>query len=136
MVTKPSKVQDLDMDAIVSTERHDKDFANLDKRIADLEEKFGSNEKIADTLCEAATKAAKMQDLFENNFLKLLSRNDPVRDEIKCLIKLTDRDFVQAKLKQYGTWIAAVGLFLAAQGSIELIKWLFRLLGSPTGISH
>ncbi len=107
---------------------HAKDMNALETRIQSLEDKLGSNEKIADTLCEASEKAVKMREMLEKNFIDLVSKNDSVRTEIKNIIKSADRDFVQSKLKQYGTWIGAVFLFLSAQISIELIKWLIHFL--------
>ena len=131
MAARATKIQDLDFDAVANTtQKHAKDITDLDERLARLECKIGTNEQIAATLCVASEKAAEMQGMFEKTFLKLLAKNDPVRDEIKKLIGDADRSYVQGKLKEYNMWIKAGLLFLVAQISIELVKWLMGLLHS------
>ena len=105
---------------------HESDIQSLSKRIEKLEDRLGSNEKLADTLCETANKAVKMREMLETNFVQMLSKDDKAKQEIKTIIEQTDRDFVQTKLKQYGTWIGAGILFLAAQASIQIVGWFFK----------
>ena len=137
MAPKTPRISDFDADDFaVSADQHAKDISGLDQRISALEAKFGTPIAVAETLHETANVAVKMKEMLEANFLVLLCKNEPIRNEIKCLIKATDRDFVQAKVKQYGTWMGAAFLFLMAQVSIELIKWTISLFHGSTPPVH
>lgn len=111
MAVKPNKIQDLDINTIVTTDKHDRDLADLDKRITHLESKFGSNEQIADTLCVTAEKATKMQELFAASFVKLISTDEKSKDALTQLINKCDRNWLYSYLKRIG----------ALSGSILLI---------------
>lgn len=102
MVTKPSKIQDLDLDTIVTTDRHDKDFADLNKRICQLEEKFGTNEQIADTLCVTAEKAVKMREMISKTFVSLIESDQKIKEALTALINKTDRSWFFSYVKRIG----------------------------------
>lgn len=122
--------EDFDAKSLVAPiDEHTKDISNLTSRVKALEDKFGSHTQIANTLLETSKEAVKMSDMFENNFLNLINKNEPIRNSIKDLVKSVDKDFLTSQLKQWKTWIGAAFLFLIAQISIELIKWSFRLTG-------
>lgn len=119
---------DFDTNQIIRhVEDHAKDIVALLLRVKELEDKFGNNEKIADTLSETAEKAVKMQTMLQKTFVLLLETNEPVRCEIKKLIKSTDREFVVTQWRQWRYLVIAAFIFLTAQVSIEVVKWLFRL---------
>jgi|GEM_PF-5728676 len=125
------KHQDFDADKYVTSTDHEKAIEELHNRLKALEDRFGSNEKIAATLCDAEANAVKMADYLERSFIKLLSKNDPVRTEIKNIVTSIDRGYVQQKLKEYGIWIYGGIVLIVSQLSIETIKWIVSLLHAP-----
>lgn len=124
------KIEDFDVDKIVLSDQHAKDIEGLSTRISKIENKIDTPLHLADSIVECSVEAVKMQEMLECAFLKLISKNEPVRKEIGQLIKQVDRGYVQAQLKKYGTWIAAGMLFLLCQLSSELIKWAVERLGA------
>ncbi len=130
MIAEQSRAQikeDFDAKSLVAPiDEHTKDISNLTARVKALEEKFGSPTQIANTLLETSKEAVKMSDMFENSFLSLINKNEPVRNNIKDLVKSVDRDFLTSQLRQWKIWLMAGFLFLLAQFSIELVKWLFH----------
>jgi hypothetical protein len=128
----PTKLDDFDADKIaVTVDQHAKDIGALSEKVKCLEERFGSSISLANTLSDASKEAVKLKEMLAESFLELLQKNDAVRNEIRGFIKVVDREYVSQKLKQYRTWIAAGALFLAAQFSIELVKWSFKVLTLP-----
>lgn len=107
MAVKPNKVQDLDLDAIVTTERYNKDIEALGKRMELLESRFGSNESIANTLCETSKTAVRMQEMLDGSFLRMLCNNEQVKDSIVKLVNPSDRNWFYSFLKMLGiaSWI-------------------------------
>lgn len=122
---------DFDAPAIArQVEDHTKDMVSLAKRLDELEARFGSNEKIANTLCEVESSAVKMADCFEKSLIKILGQSDPVNKQINKIISEADRSYVAQQLKQYRAWIYGGILFILAQVGIEVVRWVFSLLHS------
>ena len=117
-------------DLVAPIDEHTKDISNLSGRVKALKDKFGSHTQIANTLLETSKEAVKMSDMLENSFLNLISKNEPIRNAVKELIKSTDREFVSNQLRQWKNWIGAAFIFIVAQVSIEIVKWLFRLFSA------
>lgn len=102
MVTKPSKIQDLDIDTIVTSDKHDKDFSDLNKRLCALEEKFGTNELVAATLCVVSEKAAQMQEMFVTGLLKAIRTDERIQTALDTAIRKADRNWFYATLSRFG----------------------------------
>ena len=92
--------------------KHDAEFIDVKKRLDSLEEKFGSNEKIADTLCETAEKATKMQEMLGKSFLKLLQHDTEIGTEFEKIIGKSDRHAFYKLLRRFGSVSGAVILLL------------------------
>lgn len=103
---------DFDAPSLVTLGRHGEDIADIKKRITDLENKFGSNEKIADTLCVTAEKAVKMKEMFNKNFLDLLEKDTKIKMAITNLVNDADRSYTRSKLKQFGSTIGFAIIYL------------------------
>ena len=97
-----------------------KDISKLTARIKAIEDKFGSPTLIATTLLEASKEAVKMSEMFETGFLNQISKNEPIRNAIKEIIKSEDRNFVATQIKKWQMWVAAAFLFIIAQVSSRL----------------
>jgi hypothetical protein len=83
---------DFSADILAKSEKHETDIGELTNKIRVLEDKFGTNERIADTLCETAEKATKMQEMIAITFTKVLKTNDDVKKELKTIIDEHDRN--------------------------------------------
>ncbi len=90
--------------------KHDQDIIDIRKRIVELESKFGSHEKIAETLSQTATKQIKMEEMFASVFRKLVEKDSKIKTAIEDIIKKSDRDTVKLFWKKFGfaTWSAIV----------------------------
>lgn len=82
--------------------KHDEEFISVKSRLDSLETKFGNNERIADTLCETAEKASKMNEMFGKRFLHLLQNDVGVKEEVGNLVNKTDRSYFLSTLKRGG----------------------------------
>ncbi len=96
-------------------------MTSLTKKVECLEEKFGTNEKIAETLSDTAKKAVKMQEMFAETFVTLLKSNKDIRKVLADLLDELDRSYTKSFMKRFGSWIG--GLVLLIVGA--LIKSLF-----------
>lgn len=81
---------------------HSIEIPKLTSRIEKIEEKFGDNEKLADTLHNASQKAVKMQKLFDESFIKLLDESYLVKEKISKIINNVDRNHFYTSLKRFG----------------------------------
>ena len=105
--------QDFDPNAYLKTDDYQKDIKDLGSRIKKLEDQFGSNEKIADTLCETAEKATKMQQMLADSFLKQLQHNPEVKGAVNKIIDESDRNAFQTLAKKMGVGAWSIVVFLA-----------------------
>lgn len=92
MAPKPKQYQDFNPDDMVQVSQYEKDIEEVKKRIKNLEDKFGTHEDIADTLCITAEKQVKMQEMITNTFVKVLKTNEDVKNGIKFIIDGHDRN--------------------------------------------
>lgn len=92
--------------------KHDEELISVKKRLDSLEEKFGNNEKIADTLCETAEKALKMDEMIRKVFLKLLKKDTDIKSEVSNLVNDLDRNCFKKNLKRFGFTVWTVIIFL------------------------
>lgn len=67
-----------------------------------------------------------MSEMLEANFLKLVSKNEPIRNAIKELIRSEDRIFIAAQIRRWGFWMAAGLLFIVTQISAEAVKVIYH----------
>jgi transketolase len=103
------------------------EVSTLSKKVEDLEKQFGSNEKIADTLCRVSERDTKIQEMFAATFVKMLKTNDASREAIEELIRKTDRSDVASFWKRFGAvvWtVSGVVITLLAQAIPTLIQHL------------
>ncbi len=106
-----------DLVRIVSDQN--KDIQGLSSRIKALEDKFGTHECIADTLCVTVEKAAKMQSMLSEAFIKQLKSDDRIKNAVLDLVDKADRKYLVLALKRFGLWIygllmLVVGLLIQA----------------------
>ena len=106
------KKNDFNVDDIVHADKHQQDIDGLSTRIAALENKFGTNEKIADTLCETAEKASKMHEMLGKSFLKMLEHDSDIGTQFEKIINKSDRNAFFAFLRRFGSITGAVILLL------------------------
>ena len=107
-------VDDFNPDQMVR--EHGKDITDIKARLEKLESKFGSNEQIADTLCETSEKASKMQELLANSFTKLIKQNSDVQGALTDFINKADRNAVKELMKKigFGVWTLIVAVVSGA----------------------
>ncbi len=67
-------------------DEHGKDLVDLKKKVKSLEDKFGTNEKIADTLCQTDEKATKFSEMLERRLVKMLKSDGNSKKEIKAIV--------------------------------------------------
>ncbi len=125
---KPINKEDFNpLSLVAPIDEHTRDISSLGDRLKALEDKFGSHTQIANTLLETSNEAVKMSDMLENSFLKLICKNEPVRNALKELIKSEDRNFIATQIKRWGVWVGVASLFLLTQASTETVKYFFHL---------
>jgi len=125
-MSKPSRNSnqnnDFDVNALLSdVSNHARDMTTLTKKIECLEEKFGTNEKIAETLSDTAEKAVKMQTMLAKTFVTLLKSNDEVKEGISEIVNKLDRKYTALFLKRFSSGVWAI--FLVSLGVV--LKWVF-----------
>jgi predicted transcriptional regulator len=103
-MAKKTPDETLNPDDYLKADQHEKDMSGLTKRIEALEEKFGSNEKIAETLYETSQKAKKMEELLATSFTELIKKNSNVQDAMKMFIDKIDRKYFFVVIKRLG-WL-------------------------------
>jgi len=91
MVNPPRHKQEQDFDANTLVKEHGEDISELKARILELENKFGSNEKIAETLCDTSLKAVKMREMLAKTFVETIKTDAEVKAAIEQLVKNTDK---------------------------------------------
>lgn len=126
---KPLHKEDFNLqDLLAPIDAHTKDIDNLLSRVKTLEDKYGSPTQLANTLLETSKEAVKMSEMHETCFLNLLNKNESARNSIQEIVKITDRNFLMLKIKQWMGWIAGAFIFIMGAISNEFIKWLSHLL--------
>lgn len=96
---------------------HSREINSLGVKISTLENKFSTNEKIADTLEQVLSRDTKIQDKLAIIFIKLLNTDSQVKQIISEVIKKSDRDYLGMILKRLGilTWTlssSAIGIII------------------------
>lgn len=125
MVANTDSIQDFDFNKIIKIDQHTKDIEDLSKRITTLEERFGSNEKLADSLCEAWDKAVRMQELITKSFLKIVASNEDAKECITTLVNKIDRDWLKAYFKRIGFTFWSILVFVAGVAVTTIVgKWI------------
>jgi putative Ca2+/H+ antiporter (TMEM165/GDT1 family) len=109
MTEQPNGASDFNPAKIATTvTKHDEEFISVKSRLDALEAKFGNNERIADTLCETAEKASKMNEMVGKRFLHLLQNDVGIKSEIANIINKTDRNYFMATMKRVGVLVATI----------------------------
>lgn len=112
-------------DYVQQVGEHEKDLVSIKERLAALEEKFGSNEKIADTLCETSEKAVRMDEMLGKRFLHLLKHDVGIKGEVTSLVNGIDRSFFLASLKRVGLLVVGVIYSIALLAVGAFISTIF-----------
>ncbi len=110
--------EDFEFKSIIKT--HSEGLIDLEERIKALENKLGTHEKIAETLCETAQKQTKMQELLANTFIALLKTNDSIKAATTDLINKADRNAISKLFKKFGMTVWSI-LMLVIGGIITKI---------------
>lgn len=111
----------------MAAEDHAKQMEDVISRIKELESKFGSNERIADTLCETAEKATKMQAMLANKFIDLLNTNVPIKEAVQQIMEKSDRNYFILSLRRFGGYVWTI--------AVIFLTLLFEIL-IKSQISH
>ena len=105
--------------------KHDQDIIDVKKRVDALEKKFGSHEKIADTLYETAQKQIKMEEMFSMVFKKLIEKDSKIKSALDTLITQSQEASWRTFLSQGGRYIYGAVIFTAGVVVTVLVtKWL------------
>jgi hypothetical protein len=113
MVSKTAKFDDFDVDKIaVAVDQHAKEMTGLDARIAKLEAKIGTNDNLAETLEAACSKAVKMRDVFLDEFVRMLAKEERVQKSVEKLVDRVDRIWFLVFLKRIGFAMWSLTLFV------------------------
>lgn len=121
-MTKTAKSDFDPVDFTKKSDQHDQDISTIKERLDALEDRFGTNEKIAETLCDTASKATRMQDMLSETFVKLLTKDEKVKEALGKFIDNSDRGYLFAFVKRIGflAWSAIIFLLgLVANGFIQ-----------------
>lgn len=111
---------DFKIPEIVRTvEDHKLALAAVVDRIKVLEDKFGTNEKIAETLCATSATAVKMQTMLSDTFTKLLRTDEGIKNGVTELINKNDRHLAIVAMKRFGfavytAIISIIGIVIGA----------------------
>jgi hypothetical protein len=124
---KPLNKEDFDpLSLVAPIDEHTRDISNLSARVKTLEDKFGTHTQIANTLLETSNEAVKMSEMLESSFLKLIGKNEPIRNAVKELVRTEDRIFIANQMRRWGWLLAAAFLFLITQISAEAVKVIYH----------
>jgi len=107
--------QDEELDSEIYARRldkHDEEMIEVQKRIGVIENKFGTNEKIADTLWETAEKATRLEAMLAKVFVRLLQKDTKTQDEIQKLVGKSDRHKLWLLLKGIGFVVWSIALIV------------------------
>lgn len=96
-----TKSDDFDSTTLVKAEDH----SALIERVKALEEKLGSNEKIAAAFCEAASTQIKINEAVVKTFTHCLEHDQVIKEKLTVVINKIDRDFTSKFLRRFGIWI-------------------------------
>jgi len=123
----PTKKTDFNIDDLVKTgSKHDEEISGLKKRVKIIEDKFGDNEKIADTLCATADTQLKMQEMLQNVFMKQLQSNPVVQEEISKIINKTEKDQFKVWARKIGIGVWTVIVSILSGAIVLIIQTLSR----------
>jgi hypothetical protein len=95
---------------------------HLIQRIALLEDKLGSNEKIGDTFYEASSKVVKLQTLQKETILKLIMTDHEIKLAVAKLVNDTDRNFFYKTVRQFKTIIYTLFIVVITALTQDLIR--------------
>jgi hypothetical protein len=112
-----------------SVGRHGQDIVDVQKRLKVLENKFGDNIKIADTLCEASKQAVKMKEMIKSIISELLDKDPEIKNRVDNLVKGVDRDSVKCFYKKFGGLIFNGIIFILGSTVVLLFQYFSKKLG-------
>lgn len=78
------------------------DVDDLQERVKALENKFGQNEKFADTFCEAIATQSKIKDTITDHIVKQIKESPIIQAEITKQVNKIDRKAVMVFVKRIG----------------------------------
>ncbi|MGH7202860.1 MAG: hypothetical protein ACREHC_00255 [Candidatus Levyibacteriota bacterium] len=116
---------DFSADILAKSEKHETDIGELSTRVKALEDKFSTNEKIADTLCETAEKATKMQNMLSGSFIKLIQNDVHVKEAIQKQIRVSDKNAFQSWMKKFGGIVLAIIIYILGLVSQPIVQLIF-----------
>lgn len=114
------------LDLSRKSDQHDQDITDLKERLDSLEERFGTNEKIAETLCNASETAVKMQTMLKGVFLKLLHDDKQITDKMSDMIGEYDRDKLSVALNGIGKHVVHAIIFISGVVATVAIQNIFK----------
>lgn len=114
---KPIDDNQFDAKTWVQKEDHDREMGEIGSRLKKIEDKFGDNDKIAETLKQTSKKSAVMQKVLISNFVNCIKTHEPTREAIKNLINSEDRKYFFSSWKRMWKIIGTLAL-AAATGAI------------------
>lgn len=94
--------QDTPQDLAQITEQHGTDILGLDERMKKIEDQFGDNEKIADTLVTVAENIKNFDQLFEKAFVLLIKNSTDVKGAFQVFVDEGDRIATNKLIKRFG----------------------------------
>lgn len=114
-MARQSQKSDFDPDELTKiTDKHEGYIIELHNRLQALENKFSTNEILADTLQECSRNAVKFREMFSDVLVAQLKTDAGLRDTLREFIDHSDRNSVRKMVKQVG--IAIWSIFLIILG--------------------
>lgn len=121
MAIKPKN--DFDTNKLVETSgKHNEEISDLKKRVRVIEDKFGDNEKIANTIYLTADSQVKMQEMLELSFVKQLQNSPKIKEVIDTLINESDRKAASVIIKKVGIGIWTIIVAVISGAVVYLVK--------------
>lgn len=107
----PKRTSDFDPDELTKqSKQHEGYILELHNRLQALENRFSSNEQIADTLMDCSRNAVRFREMFAEVLIAQLKTDENLRTTISDFIDSVDRKAVNKWIKRIG--IAAWSVFL------------------------
>jgi hypothetical protein len=114
---------------------HSKELAALSGRLKGIEDKFSTNDKIADVFKGVIERDALMQatlvvffekclssDSTKSILINLICQNSDIKDAISKRINDCDRDYVAKAISRFGGWIGALLIAIVSSIVTLIIK--------------